>query len=302
MPPEPHRIALLGLLTNVALATTKLIAGILGHSGALIADAIESLGDIAGSLVIYSALRLGARPPDDDHPYGHGKAEALAGLVVATLMLVASLAISVEAIHDIRTPHPSPAPFTLAVLLAVILIKSALFAIAGRTARRAGSDAVRIDAVHHIADAITSLAAFIGISIALFGQRLFPASGLNWPAADDYAALFAAVIIAANAVILARLPLAELMDAAKPEDEARILAPAREIARAVPGVLAIEKLHARKAGSRYWLDMHVQVHPELPIRHAHAISGQVRATLRAKLPTVADALIHIEPHEEPTPK
>lgn len=302
MQPSAHatlRIALLGLAVNVALASAKLIAGIVGHSGALVADAIESLGDIAGSIVIYSGLRIAARPADPNHPYGHGKAESLAGLAVALLMFVAAVAITVEAVHDIRTPHPAPAPFTLAVLLAVVAIKTAMFVAARRTARRHASSAVEIDAGHHVSDAITSLAAFVGISVALFGQRLFPAAALNWPAADDYAAILAAVVIAYNATKLARLPLAELMDAAGSEDQARVSAAARDLAAAVPGVRAIEKLHARKAGSRFHLDMHVQVDPDLPIREAHAIGGRVRATIRQNLPAVTDVLIHLEPHTSP---
>lgn len=296
-------MAVIGLLVNVALGLVKLAAGILGHSGALIADAIESLADIAGSLVIWSGLAIGAIPADEDHPYGHGKAEALAGLVVAALVFAAGIGIAIKAIHDIRTPHENPAAFTLFVLVVVIPIKYSLYLAARRVAKQADSGALEVDASHHVADAITSLAALIGISVALFGKRWFgtqaasTASQFRWETADDWAALFAALIILYNAVMLARTPLRELMDASTPEDEQRVITPAREVARAVPGVREIEKVIVRKSGGGYWVNMHVQVDPLMPVHEAHIVSGKVRAEIRAKLPNVLDVHVHIEPHE-----
>jgi cation diffusion facilitator family transporter len=293
-------MTIIGLLANLALGLTKLVAGIVGHSGALVADAIESLADIGGSVVIWSGLAIGAMPADEDHPYGHGKAEALAGLVVAGLIIAAGLSIGVKAIHDIRTPHENPAPFTLLVLLIVFPIKYALYMAARRVARQEGSGAVEVDAGHHVMDAVTSLAAAIGITIALFGKKWFGTdslAGFGWETADDWAALFAAAIILYNAYHLAKIPLRELMDAATPEDEQRIVHPAREIAKSVEGVRDIEKIHARKSGGGYWLDMHVQVEGTMPVREAHAIGGTVRARIRAGLPQVRDVLVHIEPYE-----
>jgi cation diffusion facilitator family transporter len=299
-------MTVIGLLANVALGLVKLVAGIVGHSGALIADAIESLADIAGSVVIWSGLAIGAIPADEDHPYGHGKAEGLAGLVVAMLVFAAGVAIGVKAIHDIRTPHENPAAFTLLVLLAVFPIKLGLFLATRRVARQENSGAVEVDAGHHVADAITSLAAAIGISIALFGKRIFgdPAAGspgFRWETADDWAALFAACIILYNAIHLARIPLRELMDASTPEDEQRVITPAREVARAVPGVRNIEKVIVRKSGGGYWVNMHVQVDPLMPVRDAHVVGGKVRAEIRNKLPNVLDVHVHIEPHEPMNP-
>lgn len=296
-------MTLIGLMANVALGLTKLAAGILGHSGALIADAIESLADIAGSLVIWSGLAIGSLPPDDDHPYGHGKAEGLAGLVVAVLVFAAGIGIAIKAVHDIRTPHENPAAFTLAILVLVIIIKYVLFAATKKVARQAGSGAMEVDAGHHIADAITSVAALIGITVALFGKRWFGSYGTDmgsqfrWETADDWAALFAAFIILYNAISLARIPLRELMDASTPEDEQRVINPAREVARAVPGVRAIEKVIVRKSGGGYWVNMHVQVDPLMPVREAHIVGGKVRGEIRAKLPNVLDVHVHIEPHE-----
>lgn len=296
-------MTLIGLMANVALGLTKLAAGILGHSGALIADAIESLADIAGSVVIWSGLAIGSLPPDEDHPYGHGKAEGLAGLVVAVLVFAAGIGIAIKAVHDIRTPHENPAAFTLAILILVIIIKYVLFAATKKVARQAGSGAMEVDAGHHIADAITSVAALIGITVALFGKRWFGSHGTDtgsqfrWETADDWAALFAAFIILYNAIILARIPLRELMDASTPEDEQRVINPAREVARAVPGVQAIEKVIVRKSGGGYWVNMHVQVDPLMPVHEAHVVGGKVRSEIRAKLPNVLDVHVHIEPHE-----
>ncbi len=286
-----ERITLIGLSVNLALAGLKLVAGILGHSYALIADAIESLGDMVGSVVIWSGLRYGAVPPDDDHPYGHGKAEALAALFVCVLLLFAGVGIAVASVHEIITPHHAPAPFTLIVLVAVVVVKETMFRVARNTARAGGHTAVETDAWHHRADAITSTAAFIGISIAILG-------GKGYEPADDWAALFAAAIIFVNAGLLSRAPLRELLDA-KPRD---IPERAATIAATVEGVRAIEQSHARKAGSRYWLDMHVQVEPAMSVADAHVVSGKVKSAIRREMPGVLGVLIHIEPFEDTASK
>lgn len=295
-------ITLVGLGVNVALALVKLLSGILGHSGALVADAIESLADIAGSLVIWSGLAIGSRPADDDHPYGHGKAEALAGLVVAIMVVAAGVGIAVKAVHDIRTPHTSPALFTLAVLVAVVVIKTGMFIAARRVAKAEGSGAVEVDAFHHVSDAITSLAAFLGITVALFGSRWFATVGWRWETADDWAALVGAGVILYNGLTLGRIPLRELMDATHPDDVQRAIEPSRRVAMEIEHVRAIEKVRARKSGSGFWLDMHVQVDPDMPVRAAHAVGGRVRAAVRTKVPGVRDVLVHIEPYEPPEPK
>ena len=224
-------------------------------------------------------------------PYGVFTAGSRHGESVACF--AAGVGIAVKAVHDILTPHLNPEWWTLVVLLAVFPVKYALFIAARRVAKQEGSGALEVDAGHHVADAITSLAAAIGISIALFGKRVFghpeatgAAPGFRWETADDWAALFAAGIILSNAVHIARIPLRELMDASTPEDEQRVIRPAREVARVVPGVRDIEKIIVRKSGGGYWVDMHVQVDPALRVREAHAIGGMVRSEVRAKLPRI----------------
>jgi cation diffusion facilitator family transporter len=276
-----------GLLVNIGLVAIKLVAGIAGHAYALIADAIESSTDIFASLIVWAGLRITTRPADEDYPYGYGKAETLATLVVALMLLGAALGISVAAISEIRTPHHMPAPFTLAVLLAVVVVKEVLFRRVLRVSHETRSAAVKADAWHHRSDAITSAAAFVGISIALWG-------GPGWEAADDWAALAAAVVIAANACLLARPAILDLMDRMPEGPEVEMIATA---ARSVGGVLAIEKLRVRKLGADLLVDLHVQAAPHSTLFEAHVLSGKVKGAIRQAVPAVAGVLVHMEPYE-----
>lgn len=292
MPPtRTQRTALLGLAINIALAMGKLIAGLVGHAYALVADAVESLADIVGSVVIWGGLHVGARPADDNHPYGHGKAESLAALVVAVMVFAAGVGIAAKSVDEIVTPHHTPAPWTLFVLVAVVMIKTVLARYTARVARQEGSGAVAVDAVHHVSDAVTSAAAFVGIVIAIFGHRLFGGDPARWASADDWAALFAAGVILFNASRMARLPLRELMDA----EPTLVLDEARRTALAVPGVLGLEKTRARTSGGRHLLEMHVEVDPAMSVADAHIITGKIKSAIRAAQPTIVDVLIHVEP-------
>jgi cation diffusion facilitator family transporter len=279
-----RRLAAIGLLVNLCLSIIKLLAGILGHSYALIADAIESIADILGSAVIWGGLHIGARPADENHPYGHGKAEALAALVVAVLVLAAGLGIGIKAVDQVIAPHHAAAPWTLAVLLVVVVSKAIMFALMRKAARESQSGAAHVDAWHHWSDALTSLAAFIGISVSALG-------GPGYERADPIAALVASGIIVFNAVRLFGTPLRELMDAEPPD----VVASVRSLAAGVPGVVQVEKVVARTSGSRHWIDMHVWVDPEMTVTEAHAVSHRVKDAVRESLPTIADVLVHIEP-------
>jgi cation diffusion facilitator family transporter len=289
------RSAQLGLLINTILAAVKLAAGLVGHSYALVADAVESTADIFSSLIVWGGLHLAGRPPDEDHPYGHGKAEALAGAVVSLMLLVAAVGIGIEAVREIRTPHSVPAPWTLVVLVAVMVIKFWLSRHVTSVAAAVGSTAVRADAWHHLSDALTSAAAFIGISLALIGTRLNGRPG--WAAADDWAALFASGVIALNGLLLVRPALHDLMDRL-PGTE--IVAAVRRAAASVPGILGVDSLRVRKSGLAYLVDIHVEAAPDLPLRDAHALSGRVESAIRAAIPQVASVLVHMEPHERAT--
>jgi cation diffusion facilitator family transporter len=289
------RSAQLGLVVNALLASVKLAAGLLGNAYALVADAAESMADILASLIVWGGLAIASQPPDDDHPYGHGKAEALAAGVVSLMLIGAAIGIATEAVQQIRVPHATPAAWTLVVLVTVMVVKWALARRVHAVGADLGSTAVQADASHHLSDAITSAAAFIGISVAVVAHRM--GAGPAWAAADDWAALFAAGVIAYNGVNLLRPALHDLMDRMPGTD---VVAPVERAARAVPGVLQVEKLVVRKAGMHYFVDIHVQADPATSIHDAHALGGAVKWAIRGAVPAVHGVLVHMEPYEGDT--
>ena len=279
------RIALLGLVINVALASVKIVTGVVGHAYVLIADGIESALDVAGSIVIWGGLTVAARPPDRTHPYGHGKAEPIAAVVVALGVLAAAIGLAIESIREILMPHHGPAPFTLGVLVVVIVIKEILFRYVNRIGQNLESTAVQTDAWHHRSDALTSAAAFIGISVALIG-------GEHWQSADDWAALFACAVIAANGIRLLVPAFHEIMDTAP---GGKIVKSIRAVASSVPGVMDVETCHARKMGLDYYVDLHVGVDGNISVHQGHEIAHRVKSAIQQSDSRVADVLVHIEP-------
>jgi len=286
------RYAILSLWLNVILTLVKGMAGILGNSHALVADAVESLLDIFGGLVIWGGLRIAAIPPDKDHPYGHGKAESLAAVVAAGCLLAAAAGIAVSSVRAMLIPHDPPAPYTLIVLVGVIAIKEFVFRFLLRASTELHSTALKADAWHHRSDAITSAAAFVGIGIALVG-------GPAWNAADELAALLACAIIAWNGITLLRPAINEIMDAAPdPKIESRV----REIALAQSEVVSLDTCLVRKMGLSFYVDIHVRVEGTLTVQQGHFIAHQVKDAIRADNPAVLDVLVHIEPtsrHRDP---
>ena len=283
---DAARAPLVGMAVNASLAAVKIIAGVFGNSYALIADGIESTADIITSLITWGGLQVANRPADERHPYGYGKAEALAGIIGALALLAAAATIAYQSIHEIVTPHHLPHWSTLAVLAAVVVIKAVLARWVGRMGEDLESTALAGDAWHHRSDALTSLAAFIGISIALVG-------GPGYEPADDYAALVACGVIAYSGLWLLYRAARDLLDAAPgPQFEQRV----REIAAAVPGVMAIEKCRIRKSGLEYFVEIHVEVDGANSVRQGHDIARLVRSALRESPHRIADALVHIEPH------
>lgn len=286
------RAAQAGVATNLVLAAAKITAGTLGNTYALIADGVESLADVASSLIVWGALTVGSRPPDEDHPYGHGKAEALAAAAVSFMLVLASIGIALQAIREIRTPHAFPAPWTLGVLLAVVAIKMLLARRVSEVGRLSGSAAIEADAMHHLSDAITSGAAFIGISAALLGRHL--GGGPRWASADDWAALFASVVIARGAVMMLLVGLDDLMDRTPGEG---ILGPLREAALSVDGVCAVEKLAARRVGNAYRVTVHVQAAPDITLSEGHVLGGRVKSAMCQDGRRIQSVLVHMEPFD-----
>jgi len=277
------------VLVSTVLALVKIGSGVIGNSYALIADGIESILDVVSSLVVWGGLRIARIPPDRDHPYGHGKAESLAAMVVAIGLLAAAVGLAVQSVREIATPHHAPAPFTLFVLVGVVAIKEWLYRRLARIGRATFSTALRVDAWHHRSDALTSVAAFVGISFALV-------LGEGYEAADDWAALVACGIIAWNGARLLRCSIDEVMDTSGPDG---LLASICSRARDVPGVVAIEKCIARKSGPGWLVDIHVQVNGQLTVIEGHTIGHRVKQVLCDSDFGIVDVLVHLEPDEGP---
>jgi cation diffusion facilitator family transporter len=274
-----------GMAVNIVLAIVKIVTGIVGNSYALIADGIESTTDIVSSLVVWTGLKISSLPPDDDHPYGHGKAESIAGMVVALALLAAAVFIAIQSVREIITPHHAPAWFTLLVLALVIGTKEALYRFVVEVGDELTSTAVKGDAWHHRSDAITSAAAFIGISIALIG-------GKGYESADDWAALLACAVIVFNGYRIFRTALGEIVDAAVPNPIQKEI---REISSSVAGVVRIEKCRTRKSGLGLIVEIHVEVDGDSTVRRGHEIAHEVSNHLKSSSLSVQDVVVHVEP-------
>jgi len=279
------RATFLGLAVNVVLTVVKFLAGIFGHSQALIADAVESLADIFSSIIVWRGLVVAETPPDDDHPYGHGKAEPLAAAIVSAMLLLAAGLIAYHSFQGLITPRTAPSAWTLILLVGVIALKETLFRFVLSESETVSSSAMETDAWHHRSDAITSAAAFIGISIALVG-------GKGYENADNWAAIVAACVIAFNGWRLLRPAFNELMDRAPDQQFNEQI---RQIAKAIPGVDDIEKCRVRKMGYQLFVDLHVMVAPDMTVECSHRIGHAVKDKLRAQMPAIRDVLVHIEP-------
>ena len=278
-------LALVGMWLNAVLCAVKIGAGVIGHSYALIADGFESLLDIISSLLIWAGLKYAAKPPDATHPYGHGKAEPVAGILGSVLILGAGAALAVSSVQAITARHTAPALYTLPILVAVIIVKEFHSRRVRRMARETSSTAMEADALHHRTDAITSAAAFAGITIALVG-------GHGYEKADNWAALFACAIIAYNGVLIFWPSLRDLMDTAPPKS---IQEQVREASLKVEGVTDTEQCRVRKMGLEYYVDLHVKVNGDISVTEGHGIAHQVKDAIRQAVPEIADVLVHIEP-------
>ena len=279
---------LVGVFINAILAAIKITGGVLGSSGALIADGIESCADVLSSLVVWGGLHISLKPADADHPYGHGKAEPLAALAAAAALVVAAIFIAVESVKQIITPHESPRWYTLVILVGVVIVKLLLSKFVSHAGEAVESTALKTDAMHHLSDAITSGAAFIGITIALIG-------GAGYETADDWAALAACLIISFNGISLLKDAVNELLDVAPSKEyEDKI----RTVACAVDGVFDIEKCLIRKSGLHRLIDIHVEVDGNIPVWQGHQIAHRVKDALLASEHGVADVLVHIEPQRK----
>lgn len=283
------RTTWLGLAANTVLSGVKIAAGVFGGSEALIADGVESLADVVSSLIVWRGVVVAAQPPDERHPYGHGKAEPVAAATVGFLLIIAAGWIVFHAMGLGTDTRQTPKPWTLIILVAVIVLKEFLFRFVMRESAELNSAAVRSDAWHHRSDAITSLAAGIGITVAILG-------GPAYRSADDVAAVLASGIIAWNGWRILIESFDELMDAA-PDRE--VVESIKRAAGRVVGVELVEKCIVRKTGGHFLVDMHVHVEGGMKVSEAHLIAHHVKDSVRQEMPQVLDVLVHIEPANHP---
>lgn len=273
------------IIGNTSLALIKGFAGLFGNSYALVADAIESTTDIFASLLVLFGIKYSNRPADDNHPYGHGRAEPLITFLVVGFLITSATIIGYESIINIQTPHELPKPWTLFVLGAIIIWKEYSFRLVMKRSKETNSSSLKADAWHHRSDALTSVAAFIGISIALF-------LGKGYEAADDWAALFASVFILYNSYLIFRPALGEIMDEHLYDD---LVEEIRQVSHQVDGIIDTEKCFIRKAGMKYHVDLHARVKGSITVTEGHDLSHLLKDTLRKKIPELGHVLIHIEP-------
>ncbi len=280
------RTTQLGIVVSVALVFIKALAGYFGHSYALLADATETGADVFSSSLLLFALRVAHKPADKEHPYGHGKAEPLASIGVSIFLMAAAVWIAWNSVIFIMTPHQLPKPFTLYILVFVIGVKELMFRYVLHVGKTIDSNAVKADAYHHRSDAITSIAALIGVSVAVI-------YGKGYESADDWAALAASVIIIYNAVVLLRPGFAEIMDAAPSQE---IVSRVRRLALTIAAVKAVEKCYVRKMGFDYYVDLHILVEARLTVEDGHRIAHEVKDKILSSNLMVKNVLVHVEPY------
>ncbi|TRO66387.1 cation diffusion facilitator family transporter [Christiangramia sabulilitoris] len=285
---EAIKASYFSIFGNAFLAIVKAITGIFGNSYALIADAIESTTDVFSSLLVLLGLRYATKPADKNHPYGHGKAEPLITFMIVGFLIVSATIIAYASIENIQTPHEVPEPYTLIVLAVIIVVKEIFYRFISKKGTETDSTALKADAWHHRSDAITSLMAFIGITVALV-------MGKGYENADDWAALFASGFIFFNAYLIFRPALGEVMDEHRYMDiEMQI----RKISIAHPGVIDTEKCFIRKTGMTYHVDLHIAVKSDISVKTGHDIAHRVKDEILENIPQIADVLIHVEPDDE----
>lgn len=270
---------------NLLLALVKWAAGYFGNSYALIADAIESTTDIFSSVLVLIGLHYAARPADKNHPYGHGRLEPLVTFIVVVFLVISACIIAYQSIINIGTPHDLPKTYTLFVLILLVIWKEFSFQFVMRKAKITNSSSLKADAWHHRSDAITSVAALIGISIALI-------FGKGYESADDWAALLASGFILYNSYLIFRPALGEIMDESLYEP---LIAEIRKMAVTVEGVAGTEKCFVRKTGMTYHVDLHATVKGNLTVREGHDIAHNLKDKLKQEIPQLGHVLIHIEP-------
>jgi cation diffusion facilitator family transporter len=280
-----QKVALGGMIVSGSLAVTKIVIGLMAESTSVVADGLESVGDVFASGLVFLGLTVAARPPDSNHPYGHGRAETLTGLLVGLMLVAAGVAISIHSLLLAGAAHRPPAAYAIWPLIASIGIKSALSGVKFHFGRKIGSAALAADGWNDAVDILSGLAALTAVSLTLYDPQRFLA-------ADHYGGFAVGLIVVFTGLRVARDTGLQLMDTMPDERRMRTI---REVAQQVEGVEGVEKCFARKTGFQYHVDLHLEVDPEITVRSSHDIAEQVRNRIRDELDWVADVLVHVEP-------
>lgn len=275
---------LFSIVGNTLLAIIKLFSGIIGCSYALIADAIESTADIFSSGLVLLGLKYSNKNADENHPYGHGRAEPLITFLTVGFLMASAALIAHESIINIRTPHEAPKAWTLFILGSIIIWKEYSYRLVLKRSKETGSSSLKADAWHHRADSVTSISAFIGISISLI-------LGKGYESADDWGALFAAAFILYNCYHIFRPALGEIMDEHTHHD----LLDEVKKASHIDGIVDLEKCFIRKSGMKYHVDIHAWVDGDISVTEGHKLSHKLKDNLHKEIPQLGHIMIHIEP-------
>jgi cation diffusion facilitator family transporter len=280
-----QRVALAGMFVSGALAAIKITAGMMGHSTAVVADGLESLGDVFASGLVLLGLTLAAKPPDWDHPYGHGRLETLTGLFIGFMLGAGGIAIATNAVLRVGIVHPPPAAYVVWPLILSALVKSLLSAVKFHFGKKIRSAGLVADAWNDCVDIVSALAALVAVSFSILAPHKFLS-------ADHWGAFAVGLIVSSTGARVIHDTALQLMDTMP---DRQTVAHLREVAFTVPGVRGVEKCYARKTGLQYHVDLHLEVDPEITVRESHDIATQVRIVIKETLPWVADVLVHVEP-------
>jgi cation diffusion facilitator family transporter len=280
-----QRVAVTGMLVSGALAVIKIVAGMSGHSTAVVADGLESAADVVASGFVLFGLTLAAKPADENHPYGHGRVETLTGLLIGLVLMVGGGFISGNSIRRVGQPHEVLQAFVIWPLVISIAAKTGLASLKFRFGRKLGSNALTADAWNDATDTISAFAALIAVGLTLQNR-------LRFAEADRYGGFVVGLIVVSAGIRVVRETTMQLMDTMP---DARLIAQIRQAASGVPGVRGVEKCFARKTGFKYHVDLHLEVDPEMTVRQSHQLAHQVQLNILARLDWVADVLVHVEP-------
>ncbi|HWC96510.1 MAG TPA: cation diffusion facilitator family transporter [Candidatus Sulfopaludibacter sp.] len=280
-----QRVAAFGMAVSGALALVKIAAGLSGHSTAVVADGLESASDVFASGFVLLGLTLAAIPPDENHPYGHGRVETLTGLLIGLVLTAGGVIISFASLQHLGQPRQTVAAFVIYPLLASLVAKACLAAYKFRYGRLLNSDSLTADAWNDTMDSVSAVAALIAVGLTLADPNRFRE-------ADRYGGFIVGLIVVTTGIRVVYDTAMQLMDT-MPSDV--LMTQLREAARDEPGVRGVEKCFARKTGLKYHVDLHLEVDPEMTVRQSHDIAHQVRLRIMQRLDWVADVLVHVEP-------